>query len=584
MLRDSVSHTSGEWATFVDVVRARAAERATQLAYTFLSERGVETGRWTYADLAARAQAIAARLQALGAPGTPVLLLYPPGLEFIAAFTGCLLAGAVAVPVFPPRRNQFGARLQQIAGDVGAELALVCGASLAATREACSGLPALERLRLLASDELELDEGVAWRDPHVTPETLALLQYTSGSTSTPKGVMLDHANLLHNQAAIHAAFEHDEHTVVVGWLPLYHDMGLIGNVLQPLYAGATCVLMPPAAFLLRPARWLEAITRYRATTSGAPDFAYDLCVRKVSEAERASLDLSSWTLAYSGAEPVRARTLGRFAEAFAGCGFRREAFYPCYGLAEATLFVSGGAKAAAPALSTLDEGDTLVGCGHAWAGQELRIVEPETCAPLADGEAGEIWLRGPSVAQGYWKRAEESEATFGARLASGEGPFLRTGDIGFLRAGQLFVQGRVKELIIIRGVNHHPHDVEASLEGCHEALRARSAAAFSVEAEGEERLVVVAEVEREARGVDVGAVATAVRAAISEAHDLQLWALVLLRPGGLPRTTSGKLRRAACRAAFLADTLDALGSVQSGARPSLRGGGTAALDASLQAR
>lgn len=571
-------------ANLVDLLRTQALVRGSKRAYAFLNERGVESEHSTYARLHQRAAALAARLQAELAPGERVLLLYPPGLEFVAAFFACLYAGLIAVPVFPPRRNQFGARVQQVAGDAQARLALTSNASLARVREAAQTDSALSDLRWLVSDTID-DAGAAdWREPELSPDTLALLQYTSGSTSTPKGVMLSHANLLHNEAVIHAAFEHDEHTVVVGWLPVYHDMGLIGNVLQPLYAGATCVLMPPAAFLLRPERWLQAITRYRATTSGAPDFAYDLCTRRIGDEQRAELDLSSWTLAYSGAEPVRAATLERFAQAFAACGFRREAFYPCYGLAEATLFVSGGAKAAAPVVSTLDDGTRLVGCGRAWGAHEVAVVDPQTRVPAAEGELGEIWVRGPSVAGGYWKRPEESAATFGARLASGEGPFLRTGDLGRLSGGELFVQGRLKDLIVIRGVNHHPADLEATLECCHAALRPHAAAAFSLDVEGEERLVIAAELERDARGADAGEVATVVRSAVNEAHDVQVWAVALLRPGTLPRTSSGKVRRSACRAAFVAGTLDEIGRFHVGRVPASGAAPTTADATASQAR
>jgi acyl-CoA synthetase (AMP-forming)/AMP-acid ligase II/acyl carrier protein len=356
--------------------------------------------------------------------------------------------------------------------------------------------------------------------------------------------------------------------VVVGWLPLYHDMGLIGNVLQPLYVGARAVLLSPLTFLQRPALWLAAVARYRATTSGGPNFAYDLCARKVGEEEKAGLDLSSWSVAFNGAEPVRAETVERFAAAFAPCGFRRAAFFPCYGLAEATLFVTGGAPGAGPVIRPVDAaalerhqvadappgapGRALVGCGRAAAGQAVRIVDPESGAPCAPGRVGEVWVAGPSVAAGYWGRPEETARTFGARLA-GEGPFLRTGDLGFLADGELFVTGRRKDLIILRGRNHYPQDLERTAEASHPALRPGCGAAFGVDRDGEERLVILQEVERSA--ADPAGIADAVRRAVAGEHEVAVEEVVLVRSGTVLKTSSGKVRRAACRAAYLAGEL-----------------------------
>jgi amino acid adenylation domain-containing protein len=500
---------------------------------------------------------VGADLQRRGAAGERVLLLFPPGLDFVTAFLGCLYAGAVAVPAYPPAPGRGTGRLRGLLADARPRLALTMAPWLGrvereldatVTAAVVDGLPAA-----LAED---------WRPPAADPSAPAFLQYTSGSTSTPKGVRISHGNLLANQRAIQRAFGQSAESVVVGWLPLYHDMGLIGNVLQPIWCGGSCVLLSPLAFLQRPARWLEAVSRFRATTSGGPDFAYALCTRKVPSEERARLDLSSWRVAFNGAEPVRAATLDAFAAAFAPAGFRRRAFYPCYGLAEATLFVSGGDPDAPPVVREL--GNPLVGCGRAWPGERLEIVDPETGWLTPVGEEGEIWVAGPSVAAGYWERPEETERTFGARLAeTGEGPFLRTGDLGRLGAdGELFVTGRLKDLIVIRGRNLYPHDLERTAEESHPALRSGGAAAFSVEAEGEERLVVLAEMERR-REAESGEAAEAARAALWREHEVAPWEVVPIRAGTLPKTSSGKVRRAASRAAYLAGELTSLGSASS---------------------
>ncbi|HVR99989.1 MAG TPA: fatty acyl-AMP ligase, partial [Thermoanaerobaculia bacterium] len=448
----------GEGSTLIELLRERARERPGHRLYTFLADGEEEAGVLSCGELDVRARALGALLRQVAA-GEPVLLLFPPGAEFVTAFFGCLYGGAVAVPAYPPRARRVDSRLWSIFRDARPRVVLTTAAVLARLAEVRERSPELAAARWIAIDDpAEVPSGLAdeWRDPGLEPGAVAFLQYTSGSTSSPKGVRVTHGNLLHNQALIQRAFRQTEESVVVGWLPLYHDMGLIGNVLQPLYSGARCVLMSPWAFLQSPARWLRAISRYRATTSGGPDFAYDLCVRKVRPEQRAGLDLSSWTVAFNGAEPVRAETLERFAAAFAPCGFRREALYPCYGLAEATLFVTGGAPGEPPATGPF-EGRTLVASGRPDdASLEVAIVEPESLARRGEDEVGEIWLRGASVTGGYWSRPELTEASFQAATAEGDGPYLRTGDLGFLRGGDLYVAGRLKDLIIIRGRNHYP--------------------------------------------------------------------------------------------------------------------------------
>ncbi|MET0626409.1 MAG: MupA/Atu3671 family FMN-dependent luciferase-like monooxygenase [Pyrinomonadaceae bacterium] len=540
-------------ATLVELLRRRALRQPDGRAYTFLGGGEGEESHLTYGELDRLARAVAARLQAMNAERERVLLLYPAGLEYIAAFFGCLYAGAVAVPTYPPRLNRNLSRLQSIAGDSGATLALAPESLLSKVRPLVEQTPRLHDVRWLSTGDAEAEAGAAeeWREPDVSGETLAFLQYTSGSTAAPKGVMVTHGNLLHNEGLIQKVFGQTAESVIVGWLPLYHDMGLIGNVIQPLYVGARCVLISPAAFLQQPFRWLRLISDYKATTSGGPNFAYDLCSRKVTPEERATLDLSSWRVAFNGSEPIRPETLERFAETFAPCGFRREAFHPCYGLAEATLIVTGRSGENLPVSE-----EARVGCGAALPGQRLVVAHPESLKECEPGEVGEVWVSGPSVARGYWNRPDETERTFDARLAdTGEGPFLRTGDLGFLRDGELFVVGRLKDLIIIRGRNLYPQDIEHTAEESHAALRPGCGAAFSVEEAGEERLVVVQELDR-GRRADAEEVVEAVRRKVAEEHEVQASAVVLIRHGSILKTTSGKIQRRDCKAAFLEGKLE----------------------------
>ena len=563
--------------TLVELLRARAGSHPDKNAYTFLIDGETADTSLSYGELDQRARAIGARLQSLNAKDQPVLLLYPPGLEYIAAFFGCLYAGAVAVPVYPPTSQRSLPRLWSIIKDARPRVALT-------TEQIFSNLPLhnigqshLQELPWVTTDNLDIDLASQWRNETLQGQSLAFIQYTSGSTATPKGVVLTHDNLLHNQRMIQIAFEQTEQSIILGWLPLYHDMGLIGNVLQSMYCGARCVLMSPLSFMQRPLRWLQAISRYQATTSGGPNFAYDLCVRKIGPGEREDLDLRSWSVAFNGAEPIRSGTIDRFVAAFEPCGFRREAFFPCYGLAEATLFVSGGLKSAPPVVTTVkrtaletnevvaaDAGDSdatsLVGSGHSWLDQEIRIVDPVSLNECHSGAIGEIWVAGPHIAGSYWNRPEETEATLKAYIAD-MGPFLRTGDLGFMQAGELFVTGRAKDLIIIRGRNYFPQDIELTSENSHASLRAGGGAAFSIDVSGEERLVVLHEIDRR-HNSDLNDVIGAIRRAVAEEYELQTHAIALLKAGSLPKTSSGKIQRHACRAGFLKGEFEALATWQ----------------------
>ena len=563
--------------TLGDLLHYRAQYQPDKLAYIFLQDGETESGSLTYGELDKRARAIAASLQSLGASGERALLLYRPGLEFIAAFLGCLSAGVVAVPAYPPRRNQKLSRLLAIVADARASVVLTTTSELGNLEGLLAQNSDLAAMRWLVTDKITSDQASDWQEPAVSSDTLAFLQYTSGSTGTPKGVMVSHGNLLHNERMVKIAYQHTEKTIFVGWLPLFHDMGLIGNVLQPLYLGIPCILMPPMAFLQKPVRWLQAISRYKATTSGGPNFAYERCVRKIKPEQLTGLDLSSWEVAFNGAEPVRAETLERFARYFAICGFRAQTFYPCYGMAETTLLVSGGLKTNLPVVYSVDGAALeqnrvvaarsedgarkIVGCGQAWLDQKIAVADPKSLTSCPPGVVGEIWVSGPSVAQGYWNRQLETEVTFNAYLAdTGEGPFLRTGDLGFLQDGELFVTGRIKDVVIFRGRNHYPQDIELTVEKSHPALRPGCGAAFAVEAEDEERLVVVQEVERGyLRKLDVNEVVGNICQALMAQHELPVDAAVLVKTGTIPKTSSGKIQRHACRAKFLDGKLQVLG-------------------------
>ncbi|HEY0783595.1 MAG TPA: AMP-binding protein, partial [Thermoanaerobaculia bacterium] len=504
---------------------------------------------------------------------------FPPGLEFAAAFLGCLYAGVVAVPAYPPRAGKRQPRLLSIVDDCKPGFALTTAAIAGRWRSFAQEDAAFAAVKCLVAAERGSGGATDAELPATSPETLAFLQYTSGSTSSPKGVRVHHSHLLAMERVIARVFGQDERSVVVSWLPLYHDMGLIGNLLQPLYSGGQCVLMSPVSFLRRPRRWLEAIGRYQATTSGGPSFAYELCASRVGEAERAGLDLSTWRVAFNGAEPVRAATLDRFARAFASAGFRREAFQPCYGLAEATLLVSGVRGGAGPrveavsaeglergrveAASAEGRSAALVGSGSVPEEIAVAIVDPATERRSEPGAIGEVWVAGPTVAGGYWGRETETARDFAARIAGEEqpGPFLRTGDLGIFAGGELFVTGRLKDLIILRGRNHYPQDLERTVEGSAPGLAVGSGAAFAVDVDGEERLVVVQEVEARWRPSEAEIVETtaAIRRTVAVEHEVQVHEVVLVKAGGVPKTSSGKVQRRECRRLYLAGELPVVG-------------------------
>src|SRR4051812_940856 len=561
--------------SMVELLASQAADQPDATAYLFLDDRDGEQPI-TFGELDRRARLIAARLQLELKPGDRALLVYPAGLEFISAFFGCMYAGVVAVPATYPKPKRPMPRLQRIAVDCDAHVALSTAQTLTTLDPDLLSADGATN-QWIATDELNTDLADLWHRPAVDKNDLAFLQYTSGSTSDPKGVMVSHANLLANLERIRQSFgigdlEEDlASSTGVSWLPAYHDMGLIGGILTSMYMGGRTVLMSPTAFLQRPMRWLQAISDYNGIISGAPNFAYEYCVRRIGAEERATLDLSRWRLAFCGAEPIRSETLVHFAEAFEGAGFKLKSFLPCYGLAESTLLVAGADYRQEPKILAVNRAalaqhqvalacgepdamvQRLVGCGAPVSDHTVVIVDPERGTEVGDGEVGEILVQGPSVTQGYWNRPEESEQVFAATVPGREGKFLRTGDLGFFRDGELFVTGRVKDVIIIRGSNHYPQDIEQSAEEAHPAVM--PGAAFALADDAGERLVVVHQLDRQFRDSDFQQIIQAIRRAIVEHHELDPYAIVLIRQTSLPITSSGKVQRNLCREQYVAGEL-----------------------------
>lgn len=562
-------------ASFIDILHNRAVHQPDQKAFTFLQDGETESNSLTYKQLEQQAQAIASQLQYLALTGERALLLYPPGLEFIVAFFGCLYAGVIGVPAYPPRSNQRMTRLSAIVADASAKVALTTNSLLKDIKNRFAQDSELSILNTLATDNIDNNQAHKWQKPQINSDTLAFLQYTSGSTGTPKGVMVTHGNLQHNCEYMRQAFQLTPESVSVSWLPTFHDMGLILGILEPLYTGFPEILMPPTSFIQQPIKWLRTISRYKATHSGGPNFAYELCINKITQEQLETLDLSTWRCAYNGAEPVRQQTLEQFVAKFKFCGFCSNFLYPCYGMAEATLMISGGLVDAEPVYCTIKADELeqnqiveassnrqsvkhLVGCGREWLDTKIVIADPESLSQCPPNQVGEIWISGCSTAQGYWKRPEQTEQTFKAQLRdTPQETFLRTGDLGFLKNGELFITGRLKDVIIIRGRNHYPQDIELTVEQCHPALRLNCGSAFSVDNDGEEKLVIAQEVERSyLRQLNVSEVIGAIRQAVAQQHDLEIYAVLLLKTASLPKTSSGKLQRSACRSGFLSGSLD----------------------------
>ena len=564
------------FSSLVALLAERARSQADDRAYIFLNDRGSEEAALTYAELNDAARALAARLTNLVRPGDRALLVFPPGLEFIVAFFGCLIARVIAVPMMMPRRNS--------ARDASAAILANCEPTVALTtsaftlRQDLQARFAHEGLQWLAVD-LTAGETDDAELPVPDPQTIAFLQYTSGSTSDPKGVAVTHANLLANLEMIRISLGNTSRSTHVNWVPLYHDMGLILNALQAFYVGAPCVLMAPNAFMQRPLNWLRTIHQYKAEVAASPNFGYDLCVSRYRPEQMEGVDLSSWKTALNGAEPVRSDTIRKFTDTFAAHGFHPNAVFPAYGMAEATLLISGGSRGGGPFTRTVSQGalqahraetpadgadaQTLVGCGRRLQGEQIAIVDPDSHTRLPSSRVGEIWVSGPNVARAYWRNATATQNALHGHI-EGEGTtvsWLRTGDLGFLdESGELYVTGRIKDLIIIRGINHYPQDIERTVQRLHPSLRQNGGAAFSVPDEnGEETLAIVQEIERtERHRIDPKELRELIREGVADQHELFARHIALIRPGTLPKTTSGKIQHTLARKLWLEGRLETL--------------------------
>jgi 8-amino-7-oxononanoate synthase len=563
---------------FMERLRYWAAATPNRVAYRYLDHGEHEVDATTYAGLDQSARAVAARLVSLGFAGKRAVLMYPPGLEFIRAFLGCHYAGVTPVPAYPPRRNRNMGRVNSISENCHAAVALTTRSVIERSRTWLSDAPTLDALHWVATEEVETEMANDWVAPKVGSSDVGLIQYTSGSTGTPKGVVLTHANLVSNCRMITRAFDVHNNTKACTWLPAYHDMGLIGGILNPLYLGATQVMMSPVAFLTYPIRWLRAMSDYGCTVTGGPNFAYAWCTTKIKPEQCEGLDLSSWEVAFNGAEPVRADVMDEFNKKFEPYGFNPKAHYPCYGMAETTLIVTGGDRKEAPVIRAfdrnelvqhkvvqIDESDrrarNLVGCGQVLQEEDVLIVHPETRRPLPEDEIGEIWINSPSCGLGYFERPEMTAEVFHARLSPDNGKqYVRSGDLGFMHHGELFVAGRLKDMIIVRGVNRYPQDIEATVESCHPATRSGGAAAFALTRWDREHLVIVVEVDRGKKSRDWDDVFKAIRTSIAEEHELPPDAIVLVRGHSIPKTSSGKVQRHACKNDFENKNLNVVGS------------------------
>lgn len=558
--------------TFADLLTVRAATQPNDVAYMFLGDGRQVTDQLTYQELSLWSLEIASRLRRECRSGDRILLLFPSGLEYIAALLGCFYAGMIAVPAYPPNPRHLQ-RLRNVVADCRPALTLSTDTIGAQLNSLADDIPEIDPSRVRAVvDRTHSCGEVVVAGP--VSDDVAFLQYTSGSTSDPKGVRVTHGNLIANQEMIQEAFGHTPESVILGWLPMFHDMGLVGNVLQPLFVGARCILMSPLSFLQRPARWIQAVSDFGATTSGGPNFAFDLCVNRVRDEDLEDVDLSCWELAFNGSEPVRSSTMESFAERFAAFGFRKQSFYPCYGMAEATLLISGGDRQSAPNVTTvntasLSQGQiqfagsdaageiSLVTCGTAPSGQTIRIVDPKLLTLCPDGSVGEIWVSGANVADGYWENSDLSAEVFRQAItSSGESGFMRTGDLGVIHDGELVVVGRLKDTIIICGRNLYPADIEASVQSLHPHLAKYCSAVFSVPGDKEESLVIVQEISpRDAKKPLLLTLSGDIQEIVTHQFEVKPKTILFVRPGSVPKTSSGKVRRAACREHFLAGSL-----------------------------
>jgi acyl-CoA synthetase (AMP-forming)/AMP-acid ligase II/acyl carrier protein len=565
--------------TIIGSMIEHAGSKPDEIAFRYLTDLDQAPQELSFKGLWQDAQAIASYLSRIAEVGDRIMLFFPPGLAYVKAFYGCLIAGMVAVPLYPPRRNVKSDRIMKVAQSCQSTVALTTLSELTVVKGTWDEQNAINLpLNFHTTDHISYQDADLAELPQVDPAAAAFLQYTSGSTGTPKGVVITHANIIGNVRHLSLMSSGNPDDVFVNWLPLFHDLGLITAVLWPVYLGAPSNLMAPATFVREPVLWLKAISRYRGSMCGSPNFAYDLCSAKVAEADLAGLDLSSWRVAYNAAEPVRADTLDNFVARFGPCGFRAEAFYPGFGMAEATVFITGGearlkptilsvnkVALAAGQLELMDASDPLatriVSCGTASEPHQVRVVDPDSACSLPEGRVGEIWFSGPSVSPGYWQLDELNAVTFHQNIVgeTRSPGFLRTGDLGVMWQGELYVAGRIKDLIIVRGRNYYPQDIEASAGLAHKAIRQAAVAAFSVTEGGHEHLVVVAEIERECfRSMNADEVISAIRQQVMLDFDVSVDRVVLLKPYKIPLTSSGKIQRKQTREMLQSGELDVL--------------------------
>lgn len=562
--------------SLVDILKWRAIHEPYRLAYRYLKDGENDEVTTTYSELDRHTRCIAAKLQALSKQGERAILLFPPGLDFVAAYFAGLYAGVIVIPAYPPHPARLEKTLEttlRIIADAEPTSVLLTSSLLESINSKPSIKEKFETIKFLVTDTEEIfNWDKQWLQPKINKDDIAFIQYTSGSTSTPKGVIISHGNLLNNLERIEKSMGLTSQSSTVFWLPPYHDMGLIGGVLQSMYTGYPVTLMPHLLFLQKPIRWLKAISKYKATTSGAPNFAYDLCVRKIKAEQIKELDLRSWEVAFNGAEPIHHLTMDQFAEHFFSCGYKQEAFFPCYGLAESTLMVTGGSKSRIPKKQTLlkfglqankailaeenDEGtQTIISSGQSVGHQTIAIVDVETHSQCLPGCIGEVWISSSCVGKGYWNRPTESNSTFYVSLSGNNEEFyLRTGDLGFMSEEELYITGRLKNLIIINGKNHYPHDIQRTVEDSHLAIGSSSCAVFSVEKTNSERVIVVAEIHPKQVSNRDELIDT-IRRVVSQEHAISVSDIKLVLPGSIPKTTSGKIKHFLCKKNYLTETL-----------------------------
>ncbi|WP_417446646.1 fatty acyl-AMP ligase [Kangiella sp.] len=559
--------------SLIDLVEHRAKVQPDKIAYIHLKDRDGDIEKITYIDFERRVKQLAAKLQEFDVAGERIVLMYPPGIDYTVAYFAVIFAGAIAVPVYEPRQSNHFNRIERILADCQPKILLTKEKVIKATSDEI-----LEKLSQFGASWLTTDSedcftgDEVWKPVSLSKDSVVFLQYTSGSTGNPKGVMVTNGNLLHNSEMIRQVTGQDQSSCMVTWLPPYHDMGLIGGLIQPMYTGYQCVILSPISVIQRPIKWLNAIRDYKGTISGGPNFIYEACVKRVREKQLIDCDLSSWQVAFNGAEPINADTVNAFSARFEQYGFRHSSHLPCYGMAETTLMVSSACHVSSPIISyfdkehlqadlgkrsnQLDAAVSLVSSGKVVPDLEIKVVDPENAIENADGQVGEIWVKGDSIALGYWQKAPVTGEDFvGILDGDTEHRYLRTGDLGFIDNQEVFITGRIKDLIIIRGKNHYPQDIEATITDASEHIKPHSGAAFSVELDGAEKLVVMQEIDRRLEPEQHVEVKEILKEKVAENHGLQLFDVKFIRPGTLPKTTSGKIQRRQAKKVYLDEVL-----------------------------